>query len=318
MTTVHSTTSLKGASPRRKSSGFTLIELLVVIAIIAILAAILFPVFQKVRENARRASCQSNEKQLGIAFTQYIQDADEKFPAGNTAAGGNITGMGWAGQIYQFTKSTGLYKCPDDSTAPGTGILTEPAGATPATDLALAVPVSYGYNFHLANYGNAGTGVDRTGGTTLAALSAPASTVMLGEVQKDLADVTNPGERESPTIYCKGNDAPRGNYSGTGNATIPGDYGATGVLYATGAVPNQQLDGPPHSVLIPSKTVHTAGSNWLACDGHVKYLTPNAIGGGYGEKDPNYVPTAGDYIAPGTASLTDAVGDKFVLTFSAL
>ena len=64
----------------RPARGFTLIELLVVIAIIAILAAILFPVFQKVRENARRTACLSNEKQLGLATMQYVQDYDETYP----------------------------------------------------------------------------------------------------------------------------------------------------------------------------------------------------------------------------------------------
>ena len=111
-------TQPKGAETRRRRSGFTLIELLVVIAIIAILAAILFPVFQKVRENARRTACLSNTKQLAIAAIQYEQDNDEKTPGGVNING---LGSGWAGQIYTYVKSTGVFKCPDDSTnLPGT------------------------------------------------------------------------------------------------------------------------------------------------------------------------------------------------------
>src|ERR1700749_4186309 len=99
-------------SQRNNTFGFTLIELLVVIAIIAILAAILFPVFAKVREKARQTSCLSNEKQLGLGFMQYFQYYDEKYPCGKF--NGGHFGSGWGGQIYTYVKSVGVFKCPDD------------------------------------------------------------------------------------------------------------------------------------------------------------------------------------------------------------
>src|SRR2546429_9341329 len=71
-------------SHMRRNAAFTLIELLVVIAIIAILAAILFPVFAKAREKARQASCTSNVKQLGLAWMMYVQDYDEMYPPTNS------------------------------------------------------------------------------------------------------------------------------------------------------------------------------------------------------------------------------------------
>lgn len=101
-------------------NGFTLIELLVVIAIIAILATILFPVFARARENARRASCQSNLKQISLALMQYSQDNDERFFARNT----NWTTMGneangidnsWLQPYQTYMKSMGIVKCPSAS-----------------------------------------------------------------------------------------------------------------------------------------------------------------------------------------------------------
>src|SRR5688572_27642381 len=96
-----------------RKSGFTLIELLVVIAIIAILAAILFPVFARARENARRASCQSNEKNIALGFKQYIQDNGEKYPL--AASSGPETKALGTGPLGEYIKSNAIFYCPSDS-----------------------------------------------------------------------------------------------------------------------------------------------------------------------------------------------------------
>jgi prepilin-type N-terminal cleavage/methylation domain-containing protein/prepilin-type processing-associated H-X9-DG protein len=106
-------------SPRR--SGFTLIELLVVIAIIAILAAILFPVFAQAREKARGAACLSNTKQLTTGFVMYAQDYDETFPQWNwlqnyhsgTVAKNDATTL-WHNAIYPYVKNAQVFACPSD------------------------------------------------------------------------------------------------------------------------------------------------------------------------------------------------------------
>ena len=104
---------LKNASPSAaRKRGFTLIELLVVIAIIAILAAILFPVFARARENARRASCQSNLKQIGLADLQYSQDYDEKLTPNFSTGGPGGSAVLWHGLLQPYAKSKQLFVCP--------------------------------------------------------------------------------------------------------------------------------------------------------------------------------------------------------------
>src|SRR4028119_1048011 len=102
------------AARQNRKKGFTLIELLVVIAIIAILAAILFPVFARARENARRASCQSNLKQIGLGLMQYTQDYDEKYPLFNENPGGpgnnSPARPNWTQIIQPYIKSTQLFR----------------------------------------------------------------------------------------------------------------------------------------------------------------------------------------------------------------
>ena len=98
-----------------KHRGFTLIELLVVIAIIAILAAILFPVFAQAREKARTASCSSNHKQIALAWTMYLQDYDERgIPYSSTGGSGGVAFV-WNKLVQPYIKNTQVYSCPSNN-----------------------------------------------------------------------------------------------------------------------------------------------------------------------------------------------------------
>jgi prepilin-type N-terminal cleavage/methylation domain-containing protein/prepilin-type processing-associated H-X9-DG protein len=119
---------------KRQRSAFTLIELLVVIAIIAILAAILFPVFAQARESARKTSCLSNLKQLGIGWTMYSQDYDELAMPWNLRLNNNDlydankVNLSWDRLIQPYVKSTAVLRCPSDTGStkpnlPGIGVV---------------------------------------------------------------------------------------------------------------------------------------------------------------------------------------------------
>ncbi len=139
---------------RNRHGGFTLIELLVVIAIIAILAAILFPVFAGARERARSTKCLNNLKQLALACRQYADDNGGKLPDARISmnatsysdwAGCQSVG-GWVevtrGQIWPYVKSEEIYRCPTDKRKPATQISSLPAGRTQKD-----YPLSYSMNF---------------------------------------------------------------------------------------------------------------------------------------------------------------------------
>lgn len=144
--------------------GFTLIELLVVIAIIAILAAILFPVFARARENARRASCQSNLKQIGLGIMQYTQDYDEQMPARIVVT---TPSMIWKDLIQPYVKSTQLFACPSN-----------PIAKEATFQSNVNQPTAAGYspnsNHSLAVFGN-------TGAYSIASFQFPATTIAVCE-----------------------------------------------------------------------------------------------------------------------------------------
>jgi prepilin-type N-terminal cleavage/methylation domain-containing protein/prepilin-type processing-associated H-X9-DG protein len=175
------------SSKHSNRAGFTLIELLVVIAIIAILAAILFPVFARARENARRSSCQSNMKQIGLAFMQYSQDNDEWYPGARLTT---AVATSWRENIQPYIKSRQIMVCPSaesrtkytgatsTSTAPvGTGYDTSPLSYSGAT-------VFHEYQWPMRDDFKTGLGgLNDIGGAPISAYANPSSTIMVVETQ---------------------------------------------------------------------------------------------------------------------------------------
>ena len=149
----------------KERSAFTLIELLVVIAIIAILAAILFPVFARARENARRSSCQSNLKQIGLGIMQYTQDYDEKYPI--LTDFGSPINYTWATTTQPYLKSQQIFACPSNTFNNNFMRFTNNT-----------IPASYAMNSHIAYPGSANA-------LSLSAIESSAQKIMVAETSSN-------------------------------------------------------------------------------------------------------------------------------------
>ena len=247
---------MKNRSFPHKNSAFTLIELLVVIAIIAILAAILFPVFARARENARRSSCQSNLKQIGLGILQYSQDYDEMLVQGSYGPGTNhpegasnaTTTYKWMDAIYPYIKSEQIFVCPSDSTNLPYKLNTTLTAADTGIEYG-----SYGVNAY--SYGNSPSlGAGSTGtcpyntSVSMASLEDSAQTVFAADSLQTSTTVTANGARAYEFSIQNNMSAnhlsgtPKRGFNQYGAAAVERHLDTINVLFADGHVKAMRLD----------------------------------------------------------------------------
>jgi len=250
---MNQTTKSMAETVRTKQKGFTLIELLVVISIIALLAAILFPVFSRARENARRSSCQSNLKQIGIGILQYVQDHDERLPM---IYYGTSVGA-WTDLIYPYINSTQVFDCPSKPVDGTSG-----SGKFRLDEIVYNSRTSYGMAFVTGQQQRwaAGTSNRRLGWTIA---------------------------HDNPVNY---NDVPRINLAmilRPSEITYIGDgLGRTDVTTAQRGQYRVQLES---NGTRPPDFRHLETSNFLYADGHVKAHREDDVTGTVNERKWNYM-----------------------------
>jgi prepilin-type N-terminal cleavage/methylation domain-containing protein len=286
-----------------KQKAFTLIELLVVIAIIAILAAILFPVFAQAREKARQAACLSNLKQIGLAQLMYVQDYDEQFPTSWS--------KGFPGDInfyvQPYIKNVDILLCPSKkiSTSAAEAVCGPAANDGYGTwylnpgdrDNPTGIPYLWGYGFNMGIEWSDGTGLLDDGSQVTAPNGNQTVTESIGgitvtstvrsnpKVGKPLASVAAPGtmfmeaDTNEPPLSSMTLDAMR-----PANWVRPDD----GFKYDDSGSPCRQLlgAGAPH---------HLGGNVFLYVDGHTKYLKYPGTKTNYGGGDPASAPNLCSY-----------------------